>query len=112
LARAVAVDSKFVLIDEPFRDASDRLRAELIASLDEAAKKTGAGVLLATSNFATAAAFAERVALLAPAPTRVLAEIDGKRADESDKDALRRIRDEAEAKLRDAVGEEHFHFSL
>jgi NitT/TauT family transport system ATP-binding protein len=112
LARAVAVDPKFLLLDEPFRDASDRLRAELLDALDAAATTTGAGVLLATSNFSTASAFADRVALLAPTPTRVLAEIDGKREGESDKDALRRVRDEAEVQLLEAVGEEHFHFSL
>jgi ABC-type nitrate/sulfonate/bicarbonate transport system ATPase subunit len=75
LARAFIIEPTLLLMDEPFvsldEPTAERLRRLLLDSLHT----HPATVLFVTHNLREALTLADRIALLAPAPTRVLREI-------------------------------------
>jgi NitT/TauT family transport system ATP-binding protein len=76
LARAFIIEPTLLLMDEPFvsldEPTAERLRRLLLTSLSA----HPATVLFVTHNLREAITLADRIALLAPAPTRVLREIE------------------------------------
>jgi NitT/TauT family transport system ATP-binding protein len=76
LARAFIIQPTLLLMDEPFvsldEPTADRLRRLLLETL----RAHPATVLFVTHNLREAITLADRIALLAPAPTRVLREIE------------------------------------
>jgi NitT/TauT family transport system ATP-binding protein len=76
LARAFIIEPTLLLMDEPFvsldEPTAERLRRLLLATLSA----HPATVLFVTHNLREAITLADRIALLAPAPTRVLREIE------------------------------------
>jgi NitT/TauT family transport system ATP-binding protein len=76
LARAFIIQPTLLLMDEPFvsldEPTADRLRRLLLDAL----RVHPATVLFVTHNLREAITLADRIALLAPAPTRVLREIE------------------------------------
>ena len=75
LARAFIIEPTLLLMDEPFvsldEPTAERLRRLLLDTL----RAHPATVLFVTHNLREAITLADRIALLAPAPTRVLREI-------------------------------------
>jgi ABC-type nitrate/sulfonate/bicarbonate transport system ATPase subunit len=76
LARAFIIQPTVLLMDEPFvsldEPTADRLRRLLLETLSA----HPATVLFVTHNLREAITLADRIALLAPAPTRVLRELE------------------------------------
>jgi NitT/TauT family transport system ATP-binding protein len=76
LARAFIIQPTLLLMDEPFvsldEATADRLRQLLLDTL----AAHPATVLFVTHNLREAITLADRIALLAPAPTRVLREVE------------------------------------
>ena len=76
LARAFIIQPTLLLMDEPFvsldEPTAERLRRLLLDTL----RAHPATVLFVTHNLREAITLADRIALLAPAPTRVLREIE------------------------------------
>jgi ABC-type nitrate/sulfonate/bicarbonate transport system ATPase subunit len=76
LARAFIIQPTLLLMDEPFvsldEPTADRLRRLLLDTL----RAHPATVLFVTHNLREAITLADRIALLAPAPTRVLREVE------------------------------------
>jgi NitT/TauT family transport system ATP-binding protein len=76
LARAFVIEPTLLLMDEPFvsldEPTAERLRRLLLTTLSA----HPATVLFVTHNLREAITLADRIALLAPAPTRVLREIE------------------------------------
>ena len=76
LARAFIIEPTLLLMDEPFvsldEPTAERLRRLLLDTL----RAHPATVLFVTHNLREAITLADRIALLAPAPTRVLREIE------------------------------------
>jgi ABC-type nitrate/sulfonate/bicarbonate transport system ATPase subunit len=76
LARAFIIQPTLLLMDEPFvsldETTADRLRRLLLDTL----RAHPATVLFVTHNLREAITLADRIALLAPAPTRVLREVE------------------------------------
>jgi NitT/TauT family transport system ATP-binding protein len=76
LARAFVIEPTLLLMDEPFvsldEPSAERLRRLLLTTLSA----HPATVLFVTHNLREAITLADRIALLAPAPTRILREIE------------------------------------
>jgi NitT/TauT family transport system ATP-binding protein len=76
LARAFIIQPTLLLMDEPFvsldEPTAERLRRLLLDTL----RAHPATVLFVTHNLREAITLADRIALLAPAPTRVLREVE------------------------------------
>jgi NitT/TauT family transport system ATP-binding protein len=76
LARAFIIEPTLLLMDEPFvsldEPTAERLRHVLLETL----RAHPATVLFVTHNLREAITLADRIALLGPAPTRVLREIE------------------------------------
>jgi ABC-type nitrate/sulfonate/bicarbonate transport system ATPase subunit len=76
LARAFIIQPTLLLMDEPFvsldEPTAERLRRLLLGTL----RAHPATVLFVTHNLREAITLADRIALLAPAPTRVLREVE------------------------------------
>jgi ABC-type sulfate/molybdate transport systems ATPase subunit len=64
LARALALEPRLLLLDEPFSNLDAPTRGELLVDLGEALAATGAAALLVTHDRHEAAALAERLAIL------------------------------------------------
>jgi NitT/TauT family transport system ATP-binding protein len=75
LARAFAVNPNLLLLDEPFVSLDDALAARLRDELAELVTRRPVTTLLVTHNVEEAIALADRLFLLSPSPTRVMAEL-------------------------------------
>jgi ABC-type nitrate/sulfonate/bicarbonate transport system ATPase subunit len=75
LARAFAVNPNLLLLDEPFVSLDDALATRLRDELAELVTSRPVTTLLVTHNVEEAIALADRLFLLSPSPTRVVAEL-------------------------------------
>jgi NitT/TauT family transport system ATP-binding protein len=75
LARAFAVNPNLWLLDEPFVSLDDALATRLRDELAELVTRRPVTTLLVTHNVEEAIALADRLFLLSPSPTRVVAEL-------------------------------------
>jgi ABC-type nitrate/sulfonate/bicarbonate transport system ATPase subunit len=75
LARAFAVNPDLLLLDEPFVSLDDALATRLRDELAELVTRRPVTTLLVTHNVEEAIALADRLFLLSPSPTRVMAEL-------------------------------------
>jgi NitT/TauT family transport system ATP-binding protein len=75
LARAFAVEPDLLLLDEPFVSLDDALATRLRDELAELVTRRPVTTLLVTHNVEEAIALADRLFLLSPSPTHVIAEL-------------------------------------
>jgi|SRR5438093_5231365 len=75
LARALAVEPRMLLMDEPFAALDAQTRDVLQQELQEIWARTGATVLFVTHNVREAAILGDRVFVMTPAPGRLKREI-------------------------------------
>jgi len=76
LARALAVEPRMLLMDEPFAALDAQTRDVLQQELQEICVRTKATVLFVTHNVREAVILGDRVWVMTPAPGRVKTEID------------------------------------
>ena len=75
LARALAVEPRMLLMDEPFAALDAQTRDVLQAELQEIWQRIGATILFITHNVREAALLSDRVFVMTPSPGRIKAEI-------------------------------------
>jgi NitT/TauT family transport system ATP-binding protein len=75
LARALAVEPRMLLMDEPFAALDAQSRDALQVDLQEIWSRTGTTILFVTHNVREAAILGDRVLVMTPAPGRIKAEI-------------------------------------
>ena len=73
LARALAVDPDYLLLDEPFVSLDEAAAARMRGLVAELLDRATAGVVLVTHDLREAAALADRVVVLSPRPATVIA---------------------------------------
>jgi NitT/TauT family transport system ATP-binding protein len=76
LARALAVEPRMLLMDEPFAALDAQTRDVLQAELQEIWSRTQTTILFVTHNVREAAILADRVFVMTPAPGKLKREID------------------------------------
>ena len=76
LARALAVEPRMLLMDEPFAALDAQTRDVLQQELQEICARTSATVLFVTHNVREAVILGDRVWVMTPAPGRLKTEID------------------------------------
>jgi len=75
LARALALDPRILILDEPFVSLDDAAAAGLRRIVVDTVNQTGTSVLMVTHNVAEAIEIADRLLLLSPRPARLIASI-------------------------------------
>jgi NitT/TauT family transport system ATP-binding protein len=80
IARALAVDPRIVLMDEPFSALDVNTRRRMRAEIVEIWKKTGKTIVFVTHEIDEALELADRVVVLSAKPTRVLETLELKAA--------------------------------
>lgn len=75
LARALALEPRILVLDEPFVSLDDAAAASLRALVVEAVARSGTSVLMVTHNVAEAIEIADRLLLVSPRPARLLASL-------------------------------------
>jgi len=75
LARALAVEPRMLLMDEPFAALDAQTRDVLEEELQQIWMRTGATILFITHNVREAALLGDRVLVMTPSPGRIKAEI-------------------------------------
>lgn len=73
LARALAVEPDYLLLDEPFVSLDEAAAARMRGLVAELLDRATAGVVLVTHDLREAAALADRVVVLSPRPATVIA---------------------------------------
>ncbi|TCK93224.1 NitT/TauT family transport system ATP-binding protein [Natranaerovirga hydrolytica] len=76
IARALALDPEFLLMDEPFSALDEFTREKLNEDLLEIWRKTRKTVIFVTHNIAESVFLSDRVVVLSPHPGRVSAVVD------------------------------------
>jgi NitT/TauT family transport system ATP-binding protein len=76
LARALAVEPRMLLMDEPFAALDAQTRDVLQAELQDIWLRTGATILFITHNVREAALLSDRVLVMTPSPGLIKAEIE------------------------------------
>ncbi|TFZ59124.1 ATP-binding cassette domain-containing protein [Methylorubrum sp. Q1] len=75
LARALALEPRILVLDEPFVSLDDAAAASLRALVVEAVAGSGTSALMVTHNVAEAIEIADRLLLVSPRPARLLASL-------------------------------------
>lgn len=75
LARAFVVEPELLLMDEPFVSLDEPTARRLRALLTDTLERRPATVLFVTHNLREAIQLADRILVMAPGPTRVVAEV-------------------------------------
>ncbi|MGU3539238.1 ABC transporter ATP-binding protein [Methylobacterium sp. A54F] len=72
LARALALDPRLLVLDEPFVSLDDAAAASLRGLVVDTVDRLGMSVLMVTHNIAEALAIADRLLLVSPRPARLI----------------------------------------
>lgn len=75
LARALALEPKVLILDEPFVSLDDAAAASLRGLVVDTVARSGTSVLMVTHNVDEAIAIADRLLLLSPRPATLVAEV-------------------------------------
>jgi ABC-type nitrate/sulfonate/bicarbonate transport system ATPase subunit len=74
LARALAVDSKFIIMDEPFASQDYRIKKKLYQDLLDIAAKKNVAILLITHDLDEALGLSDRILVMGGSPASILGE--------------------------------------
>jgi NitT/TauT family transport system ATP-binding protein len=76
LARCLSWKPQLVILDEPFSALDRRVKAEIIAALQELAPRDGMTLVLITHNVADALALGTRCVVIGQRPVRVISDLE------------------------------------
>ena len=102
IARALAVDPRIILMDEPFSALDITTRQRMRAEIVDIWRKTGKTIIFVTHEVEEAIELADRIVVLSSKPTRVrsIIEVDAERPRNLETPALRSMHDQ----LRQLIG--------
>ena len=105
IARALAVDPRIILMDEPFSALDVATRQRMRAEVIDIWRKTGKTIVFVTHEIDEALELADRIVVLSSKPTRVRAivELDQPRPRDSGGQALKAVRDQLRSMIGEAV---------